>query len=448
MNLKTTWQTRSLQAAITTAGNYKLVMFWSNDSGGGAQPPAAVDNLSIVKISCYAPTLGDFTEITTGTAKANWTASGHGETQYQYIAKRQTASAPTAAEWAAATPYTGTNVVLNGLDAYEYYTLYLRSYCTVDDQSPVVSASFNTNPFLPEEIIAANGTATNNYVPIYGNYMDDPIGMQSIYPASMLTELVGKTINGLHYFVASGSGSSWGDTKPMKVKMKVVTESSLSSFLNVDDATTVFDGTLLGSEVNTTNGFNITFTTPFTYTGGNLLIAIQANPEDVGGYYNTSFYGISATSASRYGSGPNNYNFTGTGSAASFLPKVDFLCAPLVTPAITAAPSEPIVSDITATTAKASWTAAEGANRYQYIVVPQGSDYSWTSPAVKNTSSNTNNNITGLTGYEFYTLHVRALIPNATPVEYSATVSTNFMSAVSCTGSYTHSVQPTYGTGT
>ncbi|MBR0169690.1 MAG: hypothetical protein IJQ14_02490, partial [Bacteroidales bacterium] len=206
-------------------------------------------------ITCFAPTL-TINSFNTGDATASWTPSGHGETQYQYVLKRQTAGAPTDAEWAAATPYTGTNVVLNGLDAYVYYTLYLRSYCAADDQSPAVSASFETSPW-PDSVVA-RGTTTNNYLPIYGGYVDDPVGQQSIYPADMLTDLIGQTFTGLHYFVASGGGvgssNSWGDTKPMKVKMKVVTESSLSSFLNVDDATTVFDGTLLGSEVNTTNG--------------------------------------------------------------------------------------------------------------------------------------------------------------------------------------------------
>lgn len=385
--------------------------------------------------TCFAPTLGDFTEITTGSAKANWTASALAETQYQYILKRQTAGAPTDAEWAAVAPYTGTNVVLNGLDAYEYYTLYIRSYCAVDDQSPVVSASFNTNPFLPEEVIVANGTATNSYVPLYGNWADAVQRSQSIYPASMLTALQGKTINQLKYYTTG----SYDYTGNWKVYITTTTETNFASanFIDVDENALIFEASPL---VVSEGEMLITLSTPFTYTDGNLLI--QFVHDVAGGYNSRSFYGISSTNSSIYNYGTN------APSQQSFLPKVDFLCAPPVTPAITAAPSEPIVSDITATTAKASWTAAEGANRYQYIVVPLGSNYSWNSTAVKNTSSNTNNNITGLTGYEFYTLHVRALIPNATPIEYSATVSTNFMSAVSCTGSYTHSVQSTYGTGT
>ncbi len=51
LNLVDTWQT-AVNAVNVTAGNYYLVFAWRNDSGGGTQPPAAIDNVGITRIAC------------------------------------------------------------------------------------------------------------------------------------------------------------------------------------------------------------------------------------------------------------------------------------------------------------------------------------------------------------------------------------------------------------
>ena len=174
-----------------------------------------------------------------------------------------------------------------GLNANTPYTIHVRPYNTETSvYGPDATLEVITNDMPAACEIVADGTASNQYLPIYGNYMDDPVATQSIYPAEMLSSLIGKTITGLHYFVKSGSGSSWTDTKPMTIKMMVVDNTELSAFLSVDNATTVYEGVVMGSQVNTTNGFDIALTTPYTYTGGNLLIALQANPDDASGYGN------------------------------------------------------------------------------------------------------------------------------------------------------------------
>ena len=175
-------------------------------------------------------------------------------------------------------------------------------------------------------LTVADSTATNAYVPVYGNYMDDPLGCQSIYPASMLTDMVGENILSLSYYVSSGSSSGWGSDKPMLVKLMIVTENDLSAgYIDVTNATTVYNGTISSGDVTADGGFTVNFTTPFMYTGGNLLVSFQINPNDVGGYSAIYWYGKNITAASRSGYGDGNYNYTASGTVRNFLPKTTFM---------------------------------------------------------------------------------------------------------------------------
>ena len=303
------------------------------------------------------------TEVTHTAIAYTWernTAQFADETQWQVAV---VAHGETPASW---TTVSAMHYTAVGLTPETSYDIYVRPY----QASPEAYGSAShldevTTTAMPAACeLVADGTMNNRYLPIYGYYMDGPVGHQSIYPAEMLTGLVGKTITGLHYFVYSGNGNSWTDTKPMTVKMKVVENTTLSSFLNVDDATTVYDGVVVGSQVNATNGFDIVFTNSFTYTGGNLLIALQANPDDASGYGDVYFYGVSATNASRYGTGSSNYNFTGSGTSQSFLPKVQFCyeqgtCVDM---------TNVTVSDVTTNSVAISWMPGNTETSWQYVI--------------------------------------------------------------------------------
>ena len=56
---------------------------------------------------------------------------------------------------------------------------------------PAVGAS------AQEEMTVANGTTTNSNLPVWGLWLDNNTHTQSIYPASMLDELVGSNIQQL-----------------------------------------------------------------------------------------------------------------------------------------------------------------------------------------------------------------------------------------------------------
>ena len=347
-------------AGLSPATTYYIYV--QNDCGGEGTSPWVSQSFTTYDAMPAVVNIAA-TEVTHTAIAFSWernTAQFADETQWQVAV---VAHDETPASW---TNVSAMHYTAVGLTPETSYDLYVRPY----QASPEAFGSAAhldevTTTAMPAACeLVADGTTINRYLPIYGYYMDGPVGHQSIYPAEMLTGLVGKTITGLHYFVSSGNGNSWTDTKPMTVKMKVVENTTLSSFLNVDDATTVYDGVVVGSQVNATNGFDIVFTNSFTYTGGNLLIALQANPDDASGYGDVYFYGVSATNASRYGTGSSNYNFTGSGTSQSFLPKVQFCyeqgtCVDM---------TNVTVSDVTTNSAAISWMPGNTETSWQYVI--------------------------------------------------------------------------------
>ena len=313
------------------------------------------------------------------------------------------------------TGITGSSKTVNFLQRATDYYFYLRSNCGSygpSNWSSVATTTLDNEPDCENtvDIIVAEGSTTNAYLPVYGNYMDDPIGMQSVYPASMLSNIEGKLISKLHYYVSSGSGSNW-NTKPLKVYMaEVPSENLASGYLSVADLTPVFDGNIVGSSVNTTNGMTITLDQPFTYNGGNLLIAMQANPNDVSGYSNVSFYGVSVTNASRYGTGLSNYNFTSSGTSTSqnFLPKVAFATCgePVACPSVEVLPAE----DITDASAFLEWTTSEWDFAASYDLIISDTvvtDFENAEVTYSNIEA-TEYALNGLAAYTDYYVYVRA----------------------------------------
>ena len=300
-------------------------------------------------------------------------------------------------------------VTVEGLNRATKYYAYLKAACdTVWIEDSVTTQDLGAC----SDVVIADGTNTNNYVPFYGSWMDDPIGTQSVYPASMLTEAMGKTISGIRYYPNS-SNPNWGSDKPVKIWMAVVEVENLADgYQSIENATLVFDGAVSGSDVSSTDGLNFEFDQPFTYDGGNLLIAIQANPEDVNGYGSVYFKGMSnMTNASRYGYGMTNYNFTANGSAASFLPKFSFnYCLPVnACPDVTGI----AVDSLTNTSALIEWTASDAdyCVGNQIIVSPTVLDEAGLEAAtpVALAATATSYDATGLTPDHDYYVYVKAL---------------------------------------
>ena len=155
-----------------------------------------------------------------------------------------------------------------------------------------------------DTLTVADGTASNGYVPIYGYWADANQHQQMIYPASMLTDMVGQNIVGMNFFVSGG----WYCTAT--VSFAIVTDSVFSSSNYITaPLTMVWSGSWTSGTMPTS------FNNAFPYTGGNLLVDIVTV---AGGYSASSATGISRTGASIRAYGSNTPTIEG------FLPKAEF----------------------------------------------------------------------------------------------------------------------------
>lgn len=183
--------------------------------------------------------------------------------------------------------------------------------------SPVVAFSQTTHT-----ITVANGTATNNRVPVYGFYADDNQHCQVIYPSTMLedaatdAEITGSSITGMTFYLPTPANLQWGAT--FEVKLMEVPGTSLAAFANTSTlGQTVFTGILDG----TGSTMTITFNTPYVYGGGNLLLDVSIiTTGQYSSYSSSYFFGVATTHNSAWQAN----NSTSAGDGYQFIPKTTF----------------------------------------------------------------------------------------------------------------------------
>lgn len=173
------------------------------------------------------------------------------------------------------------------------------------------------------QVTVCDGTDYNAYAPFcgFGN-MDGDQTSQMIYPASMLASLEGKNITGMIFYprlaIDWTTVNKWSMTE---VDQTAFTDKSILAVSASEVANTV------GEYDSTEETWTITFDSPYTYNGGNLLIQGMM-PKAYNG--NKTFYGVNQTditSVTYY----NNMGFGYETATEKFLPKVTFICedAPL-----------------------------------------------------------------------------------------------------------------------
>ncbi|MCQ2297709.1 MAG: fibronectin type III domain-containing protein [Bacteroidales bacterium] len=159
--------------------------------------------------------------------------------------------------------------------------------------------------------IVADGTNSNEYVPVYGYYLDDAQHNQIVYHDSLLTDLRGESIAKLVYYLSQLPGSSWTNT--VTVRMMVVQEEAVINLLPSDSAQLVYTGGLAIEDDNLVFDLD----QPFTYpaTGGNLLVDIQTNAAS---YSRAYFYGVNVPNV------VSMCTYSWETYPQSFLPKTNF----------------------------------------------------------------------------------------------------------------------------
>ncbi|MBR6441495.1 MAG: fibronectin type III domain-containing protein, partial [Bacteroidales bacterium] len=111
------WQTANDVVDVPTAGTYRLVVLWHNDDRYGDQPPAAIDNITLVENPCVLPTQLAFSSITSTGAVLTWQPGGS-ENRWEVTVNGSTYTVST-------TP----SYTLTGLQPNTDYQVELRSVC-------------------------------------------------------------------------------------------------------------------------------------------------------------------------------------------------------------------------------------------------------------------------------------------------------------------------------
>ena len=169
-----------------------------------------------------------------------------------------------------------------------------------------------------QTLTVCDGTQISNRIPMYVYYFDAYARSQYIIPADSLTAMIDGNITSLHYYTSYTT--NYTTDKTVTFYIKEVNYTTITSFEDPSTATMVYNGyvefELVGDKCETT----ITFSAPYQYNGGNLLIG--CDNDEKGSWKNISFYGASVNGAAIYG-----YDNSGTPtscSSTSFIPKTTF----------------------------------------------------------------------------------------------------------------------------
>lgn len=153
-----TYTFTTAQATYCAGNTKRLVFTWKNDDAGGDNPPASVDNISLIS-SCSGPTATAATMVGFNSFQANWNAVT-GATGYNLEYRATGASS-----WTSYTgnPVTGTNAVINGLTTgvtYQYRVSATGPVCTV----PSNTINATTSCSLPTGISAGTPGQTGTTI--------------------------------------------------------------------------------------------------------------------------------------------------------------------------------------------------------------------------------------------------------------------------------------------
>ena len=295
------------------------------------------------------------------------------------------------------TAVSGNTYTIENLDRETEYHVYVRANCGGDSYSEWRSGTVTTKGLsFCEDVVVAGGSNTNDHVPFYGLYIDEYVQhTQSVYPASMLASLVGKSLTSMTY--RCNGNKDFGTNSTFKIG--VVNDADLSSaFMSTTGLTTVYTGSIVASS----NKITITFSAPFVYDGGDLVVDFESLT--TGSYSSMNFYGTN--------SGSSRYEGDGSSDVYTFVPELTFHYCETndACPAVTAVEA----TDITETEATLTWeavTTADYLSGYQVLVTSTELDAAtlaaYDGPYTYEGTATTYD-ATGLTAYTMYYVYVRA----------------------------------------
>ena len=208
-----------------------------------------------------------------------------------------------------------------------------------------------------QEITIGSGDASSNKSPINTDECNSI--SQQIYTAAEIGQAEGKISK-----IALKWASSVAETRDVAVYMQNTTQSSFGNWVSMSDGDKVYDGEMI---INS-EWVEITFTTKFDYTGGNLLLCIH---DKTGAFGKKSYFYNYTTSAtepraiSAYGVNPYNPSNLSGGNTRNFNTQIKLTFvdpnAEEVKPAAPANLAAEVLSD---TEIQLTWDAVENALTY------------------------------------------------------------------------------------
>ena len=240
-----------------------------------------------------------------------------------------------------------------------------------------------------------DGTATNQYLPMYVFYFDDFTRSQYVIPSVELTGMQDGSITSITYYTSSDN-IPYTTLSTVEIYLTEVAYTEISSFIDKDDAQVVYQGTVEFVAADGGGMATIIFQSPYTYKGRNLLIGCE-NITDVG-YKSIKFKGQIVDGASVSG-----YNSSGLSSVSatqkSFIPKTTFVYSP--GSGSLDKPTDLAVTNLTYNSASVSWTENGSATEWELCL---NDDYDHLVPVTENHFF-----LTGLDDNSDYSVKVRAV---------------------------------------
>ena len=196
-----------------------------------------------------------------------------------------------------------------------------------------------------ETLTVYNGTNTSNYLPVYGWGVDtQETTCEFVIPKGQLGAMEDGTISALTFYLSSNAAAAWNAT--IQVYLKEISATTLTGITGPDASTVVYTGTLDATGTEMT----VTFSTPYTYNGGDLLIGTYVS-EKSSNYDMTAFYGVTQSVNTAC------YKKSGSTTLQQFIPKTTFTYTP--PSSVVPKPTNLAASNITYEKATITWSSDE-----------------------------------------------------------------------------------------
>ena len=280
---------------------------------------------------------------------------------------------------------------LTGLTSETTYYARVKAICGGEDQSDwSVVCSFM--PSVIQTLTVNDGANTNYYIPFYYTTNENNVKSEFIIPEEDLVSMNNKQIIKLTFYTSNNySSATWTNA----VFNVFLSSTSKTEFSDNNDWVSLAEDRLVYSGGLSVNGnkMEITLTTPFYYTGGNLLVAFDETALSS----EQNFLNWMGVTTSNYPA----ISYVTYYYRRQFLPKTTFAFTDLSCHA----PLGVVANNVTANSAVLAWTPGTDETAWQ-VQYKKESDTDWSATIDVNTT--TNCTLTGLISATSYQARVRS----------------------------------------